>query len=410
VRAMQTLYRTLLSVLLLAMPAVVRGQFNYTINPDLTITITGYGGPGGAVIIPDTIVGLPVIAIGSGAFQGYPVPSSITISTNVTSIASMAFQNCPSLSNISIPRSVTNLTSQSLWGCTRLKAITVDPLNSAYSSVDGVLFDKAQATLIQYPEAKAGSYAMPDSVTNIGSYAFWICPNLTNLTIGTNVITIGDRSFFQCTGLTNIIIPDSVITIGGEAFEWFTSLMKVTIGTKVTTLGDFAFAECTSLPRVAIPNSVTNIGQYAFTSCGSLTGVVVGDHVTAIGANAFTSCLALSGVYFKGNAPRLGSSVFSGANRSILYYMVGTTGWTSPFGSRPAVLWNPRQINSGLWTNEFGFTITGNYMQVVVEGCTNLVSGIWFPLQTAIVSGGSVYFSDAEWRNYPARFYRIRSP
>ena len=102
--------------------------------------------------------------------------------------------------------------------------------------------------------------------------------------------------------------------------------------------------------------------------------------------------------------------MFSSADHSIVYYMVGTTNWTTPFGGRPAVLWNPRQVNTGVWTNEFGFTIVGNYMQVVVEACTNLVRGTWFPLRTSIVSGGSAYFSDVAWTNYPARFYRIRSP
>ena len=312
----------LVLLLLLTLPATVRAQFNYTINSDLTITITGYTGPGGAVVIPDSLVGLPVIGIASGAFQGYPAPTSVAISTNVTSIASMAFQNCTSLTNIAIPRSVTNMVSQSLWGCGKLMEIMVDPSNAVYSGVDGVLFNKSQTTLIQCPQGKIGNYAMPNTVTNIGSYAFWTCSGLTNLTIGTNVITIADRGFFECKGLTSIIIPDSVITLGSEAFEWFDGLTNVAIGTRVATLGDFSFAECNALPRVTIPNSVTNIGQYAFTSCGNLTSVIVGSRVTRIGANAFSSCAVLEGVYFKGNAPSVGSSAFSFANHAIVYSII----------------------------------------------------------------------------------------
>jgi hypothetical protein len=37
-----------------------------------------------------------------------------------------------------------------------------------YSSVDGVLFNKSQTTLIQYPSGKSGHYSIPDSVTSIG--------------------------------------------------------------------------------------------------------------------------------------------------------------------------------------------------------------------------------------------------
>ena len=47
----------------------------------------------------------------------------------------------------------------------------MDALNSVYSSVDGVLFDKSQTTLIQCPGGKAGSYTIPNSVTSIGDDA-----------------------------------------------------------------------------------------------------------------------------------------------------------------------------------------------------------------------------------------------
>ena len=46
--------------------------------------------------------------------------------------------------------------------------MTVDTNNPAYSSVDGVLFNKSQTTLIQCPGAKTGSYTIPNSVTSIG--------------------------------------------------------------------------------------------------------------------------------------------------------------------------------------------------------------------------------------------------
>ena len=39
--------------------------------------------------------------------------------------------------------------------CTSLTSINVDALNPAYSSVDGVLFDKAQTTLLQFPDGQS---------------------------------------------------------------------------------------------------------------------------------------------------------------------------------------------------------------------------------------------------------------
>ncbi len=65
----------------------------------------------------------------------------------------------------------------------------------------------------------------------------------------------------------------------------------------------------------------------------------------------------------------------------------------------------------GVQTNQFGFNIIGtNNLVVVVEACTNLANPIWSPVQTNILTGVSSYFSDPQWTNYPARFYRLRWP
>jgi hypothetical protein len=65
----------------------------------------------------------------------------------------------------------------------------------------------------------------------------------------------------------------------------------------------------------------------------------------------------------------------------------------------------------GVRTNQLGFTINwSSGMTVVVEASTNLANATWSPLQTSTLSNGSAYFSDPQWTNYPARFYRLRSP
>jgi hypothetical protein len=62
-------------------------------------------------------------------------------------------------------------------------------------------------------------------------------------------------------------------------------------------------------------------------------------------------------------------------------------------------------------TNGFGFIISwATNSPVVVEASTTLVNPIWAPLSTNTLTGGSSYFSDPEWSNYPSRFYRLRSP
>jgi hypothetical protein len=125
------------------------------------------------------------------------------------------------------------------------------------------------------------------------------------------------------------------------------------------------------------------------------------------------------GVYFQGNSPSLGgSSVFVGDTHPIVYYLPGTTGWTSTFGGRPTALWflpNPVILTSGpsfgVKTNQFGFIISwATNVPVIVEASTNLANPAWSPVATNTLTSGSSYFRDPQWTNYPARFYRIRSP
>ena len=153
-----------------------------------------------------TNVAIPgsVTAIGDYAFFGCASLLEITIPSGVTSIGNSVFARCVSLTNVMIPDSLTSIatnrmgTLSSFSGCTNLTAIEVDPENPVYSSLEGVLFDKGQTTLLQCPSGKEGAYAIPGSVTRIGISAF---------------------SF--CSGLTHVAIPGSVASIGNEAFKGF---------------------------------------------------------------------------------------------------------------------------------------------------------------------------------------------
>ena len=130
------------------------------------------------------------------------------------------------------------------------------------------------------------SVIIPDSVITIEAYAFDLNTNITNVTIGNNVVTIGIGAFFG-TSIENLVIPDSVTTIGDSAFGFNSSLISVTIGTGVTVIPDYAFSHCFALTSVIIPNNVTTIGVHAFMLCRSLTNVTIGTNVTTIGFAAF---------------------------------------------------------------------------------------------------------------------------
>jgi hypothetical protein len=186
----------------------------------------------------------------------------------------------------------------------------VDASNPAYSSTNGVLFDKAKATLLQFPGGLGGSYPIPNSVTSIMEFAFDYCTRLTSVTIPSSVTSIGGGVFQECTRLTSVTIPNSVTNIGDNAFYDCSSLTSVTIPNSVTSVGDSAFEFCTSLTSVAIGNSVTNIGDEAFENCISLTSVIIPNSVTSIGVEAFIYCTSLTSLTIGNSVTNIGDDSF----------------------------------------------------------------------------------------------------
>jgi hypothetical protein len=399
--------------LLLALPAAVQAQFAHTTNGN-TITITGYAGPGGAIIIPGTINGLPVTRIGDYAFFDRTSLTGVTIPDSVTSIGNNAFYGCTGLTHVTISDNVKSIGIAAFYRCTNLSKVVIG-----------------------------------NSVTLLGSAAFYGCTKLSNVVIGNSVIYIGGRAFQGCVSLISVTIPNSVAAIEVGAFGGCVNLTKVTIGSSVATIGVYAFADCIRLSAIevtafnsvyrsvdgvlfnqsqtalvqyplgkagsyTIPPNVTVIGVGAFFGCTSLSSITIPDSVTHIDGYAFGNT-SLTGVFFQGNAPNVELAVFDGSGQSTIYFLPGTTGWTSTFAGRPTALWNPEAQTSddsfGVRAGRFGFTIHwASGKTVVVESCTDLGNPAWTPVGTNTLTGGSAYFSDPDWGAHPARFYRLRSP
>ncbi len=206
----------------------------------------------------------------TGSDTNLVIPSKIG-GVNVTKIGNSAFYCC-SLVSVTIPDSVTEIGSWAFGACTSLVSVNI-----------------------------------PDSVTEIGYGAFQDCTNLKRFNVDKNntayssqngvlfnmdkttllqypagktdkaydisnsVTKIGERAFYECTSLKNVTIPYGVTEIGYGVFFGCTSLESVTIPNSVTEIGDWTFSWCRSLESVTIPDSVTEIGDYAFFNCTSLT-------------------------------------------------------------------------------------------------------------------------------------------
>ena len=215
--------------------------FDYTAKNG-TVTIVKFNKLRHTVIIPEYIDGLPVTSIGNYAFLNCGTLRQVTIPNAVTSIGVGAFSRCSSLSRVALGAGVTNINDFAFFGCrrlsrvaipggvtnigrdafqecTRLVEIAINSNNVLYSSLDGVLFDKHQTTIIQCPQGRSGHYAIPGGVIYIGDVAFRGCQKLTEVTMPDSVIRIGSGAFDACLRLTDVVISKNVASIGFSAFN-----------------------------------------------------------------------------------------------------------------------------------------------------------------------------------------------
>ena len=115
---------------------------------------------------------------------------------------------------------------------------------------------------------------IPNSVTNIMTYAFSSCNRLTSVTIPNNVTSIGHGAFYGCSNLTNMTIPNSVTSIGNRVFCYCFKLTSVTIPDSIMSIGYIAFDNCINLTSMMIPNNIMSIGEQAFRSCNNLKSLI----------------------------------------------------------------------------------------------------------------------------------------
>ncbi|GEM_PF-4726962 len=188
--------------------------------------------------------------------------TDIVIPNSVSEIDFDAFNSCTGLTSIVIPDSVTKIGDDAFYGCSGLKSIIVSDGNKTYDSRNNcnAIIETATNKLIK----GCDSTIIPDSVTEIGDYAFYNCAALRDIVISGSVTAIGRNAFQECTGLTSIVIPELVTKIQVCAFRDCSGLTNVVIPDSVEVIEDYAFLGCPYLTSVNIPNPAVIIAEIAF--------------------------------------------------------------------------------------------------------------------------------------------------
>ena len=337
------------------------------------LIITGYNGKDVDAVVPEVIGKTPVTGIASSAFSDSKDPQqqaflreqlrSVVIPDSVKTIGHMAFYCCSGLESVKLPKdlevlegnlfrdcgklSVTipkkarAIMGQALAGAgntvleipgkvssidpaafvptgwhtsytTALKEFRVDPKNTSFKAVDGVLFSGDGATLVSYPGAKDDdTYTVPDGVTAIAENAFRHNLNLKHIVLPDTVTRIDAYAFAGCHALETIVMPRNLEALGSSAFSESAALKEITVPEGISALPSSAFQICTALTTVHLPKNLKRIDSAAFDRCPALTAISIPEGLKGIGEQAFRRCTSLKTLRFSEQTTKIGYAAFS---------------------------------------------------------------------------------------------------
>ena len=329
--------------------------YTYTVDGDGNATITGYSGGVAALFIPETIDGHTVTAIGYRAFKGNLRLAAVTIPDTITEIGQDAFSGCTGLTSIKLPKNLKTLGGDAFRDCTGLTSVlipkTVESIHTysngffcPFRGCDNLQEVKFEDGMTRIPNLILGfcgaklNIVIPDSVTEIGGYAF-LNSGIVAVTIPDTVTEIEEDAFSGCTGLTDVKLPKNLKTLERDAFRGCTGLTSVLIPKTVenthyyydgiyspfrgcnnlqevkfedgmTRIPNSILCFCAAKLNIVIPDSVTEIGEAAFLNSG-IVAVTIPDAVTEIEEDAFRGCTGLTDIKLPDSVVNIGTKIFA---------------------------------------------------------------------------------------------------
>ncbi len=292
----------------------------FIITNDGKATLKEYTGNAAEIVIPATVNGCPVVAIGNNVFRGrnssgngYTAITSVILPEGLLSIGDYAFANCYDMTLCNIPASVTSIGIYAFENCRGLTTVII-----------------------------------PDGVTVISEFAFYCCDQLANVTFGKNVKVIERYAFASCSSLTAAILPDALETIGENAFGECRSMTTLAFGKNLKVIESRAFTSCHSISVLALPEGLEVVGEYVFSNC-RLSALTLPSTLKEIGAHAFNSAGSLGEIVIPASVTDIGADAFSYSGISTIY--VGGTANSKPEGWHDH--WNrmyePTQYYNVVW-------------------------------------------------------------
>lgn len=211
-----------------------------------------------------------IVSIGNGAFASCVSLPSIELPETLESIGEMAFAACEGFTELTIPSRVTEIGNRAL-SCP-LESLTIN-CNKTFEY--NIVFDGLGLDFLK--EVKYG-----EEVENI--WIFSDCESLEKVVLPPALKVIPTCAFMYCSALKVCDIPETVTHIGSNAF-WLTKLSEYKLPPNLVYLGSAAFCNC-PITSIEFPGSLTSIEGATFSGCG-LIEINIPPTIQTIGNSAF---------------------------------------------------------------------------------------------------------------------------
>ena len=211
-----------------------------TPTPDFEVdedgVLTAYNGNAAEVVIPESVDGIKITAIGDDVFISNSLLTSAVIPEGVTIIGQRAFRGCDNLTAVSLPSTLETIACEAFEECTSLENIN-----------------------------------FPPNLKAIEQLAFYYCEELTDITLPASVKTIGEAAFACCYGLNNINL-ENVEVIEFGAFESCTALEEIVLGENISRIDLYAFEYCNMLKKATVKSRTVDLSESYLTSANEIHG------------------------------------------------------------------------------------------------------------------------------------------
>ena len=350
-------------------------------------------------VLEEIVIPNSVQTIDNKAFYNCDALKMLVLGENLKYIGESAFESCSSLTSLIVPDSVVTIANRAFFDCYHLNKVTIGSsveyiggfgqcfalievfnksaldivvgseehghiayyARNVYTETNGncnitidpngfIIYDDNQDRILVGYCGNESDLIIPDGVTEIYEYTFWMKDGISTISIPNTVTSIGDKAFELCFALSKITMSDSISKVGwnafgslsvsifneydnayylgnesnpyvllvkaknqsitscqihadtkmisNEAFYRCTALTSIVIPDKVFTIEEDAFYYCSALTEITIGQSVQRIGEYAFYGCSSISTITIPSSITEIGKYAFGSCSNLTTVSF----------------------------------------------------------------------------------------------------------------